>query len=87
MKRRISPDRIPNTTKIVSLIPDCLFLKFTFGKKYLAARAPGRNMVPMNNASMNRYPKLLRQIVTNRVETIQYVMTSSRFIIDTNIAN
>ena len=87
IKRRISPNKIPNTTKIVSLIPDCLLLKFTFGKKYLAARAPGRNMVPMNKASMNRYPKLQRQIATNRVAAIQYNMTSSRFIIDINIAN
>ena len=87
IRRRISPIKIPNTTKIVSLIPDRLFLKLTFGKKYLVARAPGRNMVPMNNASMNRYPKLLRQITTNRMEAIQYDMTSSRFIINTKIAN
>ena len=30
------------------------FLKFTFGKKYLAASAPGRNIEPMNSASRKR---------------------------------
>ena len=68
---RISNTRIPNTTNTVSMTPDHLSLKFTFGKKYLAARAPGRNMDPMNKASRNRYPKLQRQTATNKMETIQ----------------
>ena len=70
----ISPARIPNVTNTVSLTP------LTFGKKYLAARAPGRNIDPMNSASRNRYPRLVSTIATSRMETTQKDMTRKRFI-------
>ena len=68
------------------LIPDGLFLKSTFGKKNLAARAPGRNIVPIKTASRNRYPRLVRTNDTRRMETSQYAMISRRFIADTKLA-
>ena len=66
--------------KTVSLMPVHRFLKSTFGKKYLAARAPGRNIDPRNSASRNRYPRLVRTIATSRMETSQKDMTRYRFI-------
>ena len=72
--RSISPARIPRMRKTVSLTP------FTFGKKYLAAKAPGRNIDPMNSASKKPYPRLVSTTATSRMDTIQYDMIRNRFI-------
>ena len=83
----ISPDKIPSTKKIVSPMPDHFLSYLTIGKKYFAARAPGRNNDPMNNASRKLYSRLLSTIATRSMAVIQYDMIRNSLISNTNIAN
>lgn len=55
-------------------MPSLRFLNDTLGNRYLAAIAPGRNILPIKRDSWNVYPALVTTSAAISIDSVQYNM-------------